>query len=164
MLAWLPIADLLTKVAIALTTGVLGLLAWRINNRQAKTASDKLKLDLFDRRYAVYRGLTEWISDLQGRVVPDEEYTVHILKMQQAQFLFGQDVNDWLAELRKKARAMNHARRVCQEARNEDRDRQRHAEIMEATRSYHALTMEFDRELERTGAIFAPYLDFSKNL
>ena len=160
----LPVADFVTKIVIAALTGVLGYLAYLVAQRQANTASAKLKLDLFDRRYAVYLSLTEFINDRQGRVVPDDEFTSHVRKLDQAQFLFDREVNDWLLELRKKARGMNNARRVSSETRQEGRETTRHAEIMEASKTYSQLTVDFDKELERTGPMFARYLDFSKNL
>jgi hypothetical protein len=161
---WLPVADFVVKIIIASATAVLGLLAWLIARRQAQTASDKLKLDLFDRRYAVYVALTEWISDLQGRVVPDEDFAKHLRKIEPVQFLFAKEVTDWVLELRKKARAMNHARKLLEDARGSQPDDRRHDEIMEANKTYSTLTMEFDRELERTAPLLAPYLDFGKTL
>ena len=161
---WLPVADFGAKIAIAVATSVLGVLAWMLARRQVKIASDKLKLDLFDRRYAVYLALTEWIGDLQGRVVPDEDYGKHMRKIEPVQFLFGDEVKEWVLELRKKARAMNHARKVLAEARGSHPDDRRHDQITEANKTYSALTMEFDRELERTSPLLAKYLDFGKTL
>lgn len=161
---WLSIAEAVARIVLALMTPVLGCLAYTIARRQANIARDKLKLDLFERRYAVYLSVNEWINDLQRRVVPDAEYTAHIRKMEQAQFLFDKDVNDWLRELRKKARSMNHARRLCGETRAEGEASTGHARIVEASNIYSELTLDFDKELERATPIFARYLDFSKNL
>jgi hypothetical protein len=77
--------------------------------------------------------------------------------------VFKKDVREWVLELRKKARATNHVRKTSPETR-EFRDERRHAKFMEANEKYHALTLEFDKELERTPVMFAPYLDFSENL
>lgn len=160
---WLT-ADFGLRAVTTLATIVLGYFAWKIAHRQAQTASDKLKLDLFDRRYAVYLALTNWISDLQGRVVPDDDYTEHMRKIEPVQFLFGKEVNEWVLGLRKKARAMNHARRVMGEIRERNDGERRHDEFMEASKSYTELTKDFDRELERTAPLLAPYLDFGKTL
>jgi hypothetical protein len=161
---WLTIVDTCAKVVIAIMSPILGYFAYKIAKRQADTARDKLKLDLYDRRYAVYLSLNEWINDLQQRVVPDEEYTAHIRKMEQAQFLFGEDVNDWLRDLRGKARVMNRARRESREISAEGQDGPRRGELSAATAKYHELTLSFDGDLDLSGSVFAPYLDFSKNL
>jgi hypothetical protein len=51
---WLPVGDFVAKVAVGVATVGVGVLLWLVAKRQADTARDKLKLDLYDRRYAIY--------------------------------------------------------------------------------------------------------------
>lgn len=71
-------------------------IAWQ----QHKTAKDKVRLDLFEKRFAVYRALIDKVRD------PDAEseygkqiHDTYWEKLQQARFLFGDDVNNYLQEV-----------------------------------------------------------------
>ncbi|MBA4016487.1 MAG: hypothetical protein C0483_04810 [Pirellula sp.] len=164
MPTWALVLDLLIKTATAAATITLGYFAWKIATRQAQIAGDKLKLDLFDRRYAVYVAINDWINDLQGRVVPDAEYTAHIKKIEPARFVFGIEVNEWLKSLRKKARQMNHARRILTQTSGSQYDDISHEERMKADKLYSELTLELDEELERVDDVVSPYLGFGQTI
>lgn len=53
---WLQVGQLFGTLAIG---GVAGIIAWR----QWKTAQDKVKLDLFDRRFAVFMDARRLVSE-----------------------------------------------------------------------------------------------------
>lgn len=144
----------------ALIAAVASLIAWR----QYQTARAKLRLDLNDRRYRVYLRLVAFMNDLQGRVVPDAEYAAHVRRLDQVQFLFDTPLKAWVRSLLRDARSMNNARRVTQRAEHNNPEGIPHETIMEASRTYSRLTLEFDEHLERVDDLFLPYLDFRTNL
>lgn len=81
---WMQIAQLATTVVIGL---IAALIAWR----QWRTARDKLKLDLFDRRLAVFMDVRKVVSEVTqiGKFsdlgLPNEIWS-------RSQFLFGPEI------------------------------------------------------------------------
>ncbi len=148
----------------AAVTAIVAVAALVIAWRQYQTARAKLRLDLYDKRYQVYLALVEFIDDLQGRVIPDAEYTAHVRKLEQMQFLFDKPVDQWVRGLLRDARSMNNARRINQRAQNHNPENIPKEDISEANRTYHRLTSEFDKYREEAVEMFLPYLDFRKNL
>lgn len=74
--------------------------AWR----QHRTAQEKLRLDLFEKRWAVYVALRDFLSVVLRRATIDiEDLRAFTLGAAQAQFLFGQGINDYLAEVKRQA-------------------------------------------------------------
>ena len=153
----------MTSLQVIVTAGiaVLGLMiAWR----QYQTARSKLRLDLYDRRYRVYTDLTAFINDLQGRVVPDDEYTTQARKLEQMPFLFDRPLNEWVHGLLRNARQMNNARRTCSRAQHNNPENISNDKLMQASGTYSRLTIEFDKHLGEAAERFLPYLDFRRNL
>jgi hypothetical protein len=82
-------------------------IAWR----QHKVAQEKLRLDLFEKRYAVYRAFVDKIRAPEVSTGPDD----HTLKIHdafwerllEAKFLFGDDLNKYLKEVWKRSLAMS---------------------------------------------------------
>jgi hypothetical protein len=88
----------LTVLAALLTPTIAGFgiyIAWR----QARTARNKLRLDLFDRRYVIYRAVVETIAKVnrQGYLLaPDlEEF---LLATRGARWLFDDDIGKYIDE------------------------------------------------------------------
>jgi hypothetical protein len=74
--ALMPVATIFAALIAILVTGSLGIAQWRIARAQKDIALDKLKLDLFVKRYAVYdaaRKITEYIVTRKTEVVFDYE-------------------------------------------------------------------------------------------
>ncbi|MFL5330300.1 MAG: hypothetical protein ACJ8C4_15475 [Gemmataceae bacterium] len=170
MIAWLGdehharAVQFFSSCAQVMVTGFLGYFAWRIARRQAQTANDKLKLDLYDRRYKVYECLMSLINDAQGRVIPDPEFATHVRNLEQVQFLFGDEVEEWTKNIRKQLRNMNNARRNSEKTREASPGSLPDEDAADAFREYSKLTVNLDREMQTAALIFMPYLDFSKNL
>lgn len=157
-------ADLVLKIGQVILTVLVALLAGLIASRQANTAQAKLKLDLYDRRFDVYRYLMEFVDALQSRAVPDDEYATLVNKLNQTQFLFGKELRDWMVVLLRDARLMNNARWTTYRAGNGNPDGIPHEEVVEAGKTYSQLTLRFDGQMGIAGEMFGKYLDFSKNL
>src|SRR5437867_5529435 len=98
--------DLLEGLKAA-TPLVIGIALAYIARQQWKTSHNKLKLDLFDRRFAVYEATRSFV----GGITSDMEVeagALHSFKHATAQtpFLFPQPLVDYLAELENKARKL----------------------------------------------------------
>lgn len=84
----LQVAQLLATLAIG---GFAALIAWR----QWKTAQDKVKLDLFDRRFAVFMDVRRVVSEAAslGKI---SDVTLPREIIARGRFLFGQEVYEQL--------------------------------------------------------------------
>lgn len=92
--------DLIAKFIPAGITLVIGGFAAYIAWRQHITAREKLKLDLFEKRYQVFQNLEPYFSDIirQG-VVKDAGVDILIKAIHHSKFLFGKDVQKALDDL-----------------------------------------------------------------
>ncbi len=127
-------AVLEVKMIQALFTGILGVAAWMIakrqvgiSHRQAETAAAKLKLDLYEKRYAVYHALTQFLESLQRRFVLDEEYYQLLRGVSVGDFLFGDEWKSWLRSVLKDCREMNNANGYSLDVHLPDEERQKYA-------------------------------------
>lgn len=85
-----PIATIFAAIIAVLVTGTLGIAQWRIARAQKDIAYDKLKLDLFDKRYAIYLAAAELSRALSPsyKRIPYEEFGKLQYTLQQAEFFF----------------------------------------------------------------------------
>jgi hypothetical protein len=87
----------LGQLAIACAVGYI---AWR----QWKTAHDKLKLDLFEKRFAIWTSVQEFLNDILHNMDVDHPRISHFVwETNNAKFLFGSEVDEYLELIRKKA-------------------------------------------------------------
>ena len=155
---------------------LLGLLALGIARCQADTARDKLKLDQYDRRYAVFRSLYDFTHEARGGIVPLEQVGEYMLALEPARFLFDAEFNEWLAKVVGKLMETNGYReRYADGLRAATRDSceqdgKTYVEPPESAPPSEAERHD-DRKMqaligpnEATVKAFAPYLGFRKNL
>lgn len=90
---WLQVMQALLTPAIALAVGVIAFMQWR-------TAHQKVVLDLFERRMAVYLKLKKSMSliNTSGKVSEASERLLLDVR-NEAEFLFGPDIVEYLEEL-----------------------------------------------------------------
>jgi len=93
----MPIVPLWVVVLSALLTPTIAVLASVIAYRQWRTAQNKLKFDLFDRRLKVYEALTSVL----GRVLThggttNEDQGAYLEGIQNAKWLFGEEIREYL--------------------------------------------------------------------
>jgi hypothetical protein len=89
-----PLATIFAAIIAVLVTGTLGLAQWRIARAQKDIAYDKLKLDLFDKRYAIYQAAQSLSRALMPsyKRIPYEDFGALQYTLQEAEFLFPPDV------------------------------------------------------------------------
>ncbi|KIQ27504.1 hypothetical protein RT95_07370 [Xanthomonas campestris] len=81
---------------------IVAIAAVWVSVQQYKIAEAKLKLDLYDRRMAVYEGFQELIEVVTLDSLTAQNLGKFRLCVRQAGFLFGADVIDFLGEVEKK--------------------------------------------------------------
>ena len=148
------IVRLLSGLLTPLVAVFVAFIAWQ----QFKTARDKLRLDLFDRRYRVYRALMELFTTIHvnGTATLDDVGRFGS-ESDQKRFLFGDDVSSYLTEVRHKAVELHQCQPLIDQ-RNPD-DAKRGAAIEKDLE----LLRWFGKQSDGIAAQkFAPYLDFKK--
>ena len=96
--------DELIKYSRALLTPVIGIIAVRIAYQQYATASARLRLDLFERRIAVYEALMLLLGRiLQAAAITELDLSAFLESRRQSRFLFGTDISLYLEEVYNKA-------------------------------------------------------------
>ena len=88
-----------TTYLAALLTPTVAVFGLVIAYRQFRTARNKLKLDLFDRRYVVYAAVRELFSSIitTGKTSPAQESS-YLIGIRGARWLFGAEVRKYLEE------------------------------------------------------------------
>jgi hypothetical protein len=89
-----------TPIIAVIAAGMGGLIAYR----QWRTAQDRLKLDLFDRRLAIYGALMRFLNSVQieGRV-DDARLFTFLGDTRNAKWLLSQENDAYFDEIRQKA-------------------------------------------------------------
>lgn len=135
----------------------ISVLALAISHRQYVTAHNKLRLDLFEKRFAVYRGLTTLLQKVDGGLT-DEDIARFSFETHAKFFLFGQDVIDFLKVVHDKASDLVHLRAYLEDDRVRDDDkRDRKIEEELALKRWFRETIS-SREHVR---VFTRYLNFA---
>ncbi len=143
-LLFFPIATLFLSIAVVA-------IAWQ----QWRVAENKLRLDLFDRRYKVYDAIRNFLRRMLGEARFDQsDWFEFYAGIADAEFLFGSDVLDYLAQLR--TRALNVRTHQALQSRPQAGDElSRHAE---AENEQLAL---LDEQLTNLTNVFSRYLGFA---
>jgi len=88
----------------ALTAAVIGFLGIYIAWRQWETSAYRLKLDLFEKRFAIYEATIDFILSIRGGgKVLDENLSVFKEKTLAARFIFDDKIADYIKEIREKS-------------------------------------------------------------
>lgn len=138
----------LLPIATFFLSAAVGLVAWL----QWHVARNKLRLDLFDRRYKVFEGTRKF---LQTASFENGELRLFKFATADAEFLFGSDVVEWLAEIREKAAHLITVRTLLARPKDDD-DLAKLAEAQEADLLWLA------NRTDTLTKVFAPYLGFAK--
>lgn len=88
-----------TAYVTALTVPVLTLVGATIAYRQWRTAQNKLKLDLFDKRMVVYQAVRDALGYIASHgKIGSEQQIAYLSGIQAAKWLFGPEVYTYLSE------------------------------------------------------------------
>ena len=104
---WLVIINAMAPLFAAVSTLIIGLIAGYIAWRQWQTNKDKLRLDYYDRRFAVYVATRKFVANaFANGNVAHEELRAYWVDTRQAKFLFNESIEAYLNEI------SNHARHL----------------------------------------------------
>lgn len=84
----------------ALATPTIAYLVYPIGREQKEIAARKLRLDLFEKKFAVYRGVVDLISAVINNRLTEIELTRFRDATAGAVFLFSEDVENYVREMR----------------------------------------------------------------
>ena len=94
----------------AIIAFLVALIAWG----QWQVARNKLRLDLFDRRFKVFDATRKFVASIvRDAKRLDEELFLFYGATSDATFLFGSDVETYLTEIRKRACDMELSQNLC---------------------------------------------------
>jgi hypothetical protein len=145
------------KVMSGLLTPTVAIVGAYIAWRQHKNAQDKLRLDLFDRRFQVYRGVMDLLASIaRDGNISDQDLPNYYKETDQHRFLFKQDLQDYLKEMRQKAIRLRQLNRLIDPDANVP-DEKRDPAIEEEGQLLAWFTDQIDGEVAKR---FTPYLGF----
>ncbi|WP_152528785.1 hypothetical protein [Rhodoferax saidenbachensis] len=147
--------ELIKGLPAALIALGLGFVATRIQQQQAKVATAKLNLDLFERRYKLFEATWHELSQAVQRehiAISNPEFTN---LFPSAQFLFGMEIRDYMDEISKNCTKLW----LIQER---TRANQNIVPQELITAQTDLLKWFAKQAMEDCRARFGPYLDFSK--
>jgi hypothetical protein len=99
----MPFEEIL-KISQGLLTPVIAIVATYVAWQQWKTNRYKLNLDRYDRRMRVYQEVVRFISiGIRDDNYDDDELLNFRPKVSEADFLFGEEVSKYIAELHQRA-------------------------------------------------------------
>ena len=102
--------------------------------RQWRTAQNKLKLELFERRMEVYGAARELLGHITrtGKISLDEQFT-YLGKIQSAKWLFGPEVVQHLDELWEKSADLEMHQSMLSDSDRNDPERAKHIKLKTET-------------------------------
>lgn len=130
------------------------IVAWT-GYQQHKLAKERLKLDLFEKRYAIYNSVQNYLSKIvHDNLNVDAKDSLRLIaETQAAAFLFGKEIPKFIQALvQKSVQLQNTTRQYEKFAAGDERDKLIDAE--------EKLFLEFNEELNSLRSVFAPYLRF----
>jgi hypothetical protein len=139
-----PIATLMVGFAVAF-------IAWQ----QWQVARNKLRLDLFDRRYKVFDATRKFLAVIvRDATFLDSQLLEFYAGTSDAEFLFDADVVDYLAQVRKRAVDMRTHQKLYERMPVGD-ERSRHVQ------AEHEQLLWIGEQITAMTKTFTPYLGFS---
>jgi hypothetical protein len=127
-----------------------------LHGKQWRVADNKLRLDLFDRRYKVYDATRKFLAAiLRDATFTDSQLFEFYGGTSDTEFLFRSEVVDYLAQIRKRALDMRLHRKLF-EPLPVGGEKSRHVQ------AHHDELSWLSDQLTAMTSVFAPYLDFSR--
>jgi hypothetical protein len=134
---------------LSLTVVIIAVLQWRV-------ADNKLRLDLFDRRYKVYDATRNFVAVIiKEATFTDSQLVDFNIGTSDAKFLFGPDIEAYLAEIRKRAVHMRTTHQLLEKPQPSD------DELSRRTRAEYDDLLWLCDQITAMTKTFAPYLGFA---
>jgi hypothetical protein len=132
---------------------IAALVLW-VACQQHLLAKERFKLDLFEKRFAVYKTAEEMLGAIYANWrIETQEFWDYVRGIQDAVFLFGPEIPEYLQILHEKAAKLRATQRKMEAS---SRDEQ----WKELSKSEDVLLQEMEDELRKLKNVFLPYLKF----
>ena len=142
----------------AIASTIFGISAIFFAYQQWLINASKLKLDLFEKRYAVYNGVRKFLSVIvRETTFEDKDLFQYYSDTSDAEFLFSSEVVEFIDQVTTKALRM----RTCQRKYSRLPIGERRSELVEEEGNELEWLMD---QLGNLRKIFSPYLAFSKKI
>jgi hypothetical protein len=147
------LVDLFGKLMVPLIAAIALYIAYQ----QWLTNSQKLKLDLFERRYLIYKNVMNIIRDVTSKANANYEHLSEFHNVTEgAEFLFGSDVNSYLEGLRLN---LIKSAFLTQRYNSHVSDKHPKENIQQINDETHLLRLWFDDQFSKCQKKFSKYLD-----
>jgi len=125
-------------------------IAWK----QYRTNRNNLRLNLYDRMYAVFDGLMTLLSDAQRGEVNDEQLYEFYRRTKQSQFFFGKEISEYLEQIGKNARDLQYLGNMIKDQRLSQKEHEKAVDDRRKVSDWLGAQFEVSRSK------FARYLTF----
>ena len=151
---WIEETTMECQYSLTAITVLIGVFVAFTGWQQYQINKERFKLDLFEKRFAVYKGAQVFLTGvLSGAKVEMAKFLEFRAETQDAKFLFDRDVTDFLAGIDSKALEIWKLREELQDLPKEEERSRLCREQTEATKSL----MD---NLSKLTDVFGPYLRF----
>ncbi len=145
-----PGAALIGAGAAAFIAWRFGSIQARIAEQQARTARNKLRLDLFERRLKVYQAVADYLEDVPKWAPGEAKLDEHLPNFAAVRWLFGKEVSNWVyTELVDEAGKYVMERSALAQAPHD---------VARAALWLTSGSMVLQKQWQRLGEVFGPYL------
>ncbi len=148
------------EISKGLLTPIIAVIATYIAWQQWKVNKQKLKLELYDRRLAIYEEVMQILSIiLRDADASFDDLLKYRTSVSEADFLFEQEIPFYIDEIYQRGIKLHKLNKQCNESKEKNTDGFKDAEIMEKVgKELEWLTKQFDPAKEK----FKQYLEISK--
>ena len=149
-----------TQIVVSSAMGfvivVIAIFQFNISNKQKRIAHQKLKLDLFEKRFQILQCMRDFISHVisTGGADQTEVRKLH-LSVYGGEFLFDRELSDYISDFLERSRKLSAATHVLQ-GQIDPGDRAKFANEMGTQLGW------FVQQYNEIGAKFRPYLHMSE--
>lgn len=152
----MEMAKLIADMVCGFGTFVVAAMVGIITYRQFCTSRDKLRLDLFEKRYAVYGILMNFLANIIGRSrLEAHDIMAFRAKTSDATFFFDSELCQYLVDVYEKAWEFRLANQKLFE--HNPADAQERSQLADHERT---LMLWFDKQIRTAQQTFEPYLKF----
>lgn len=138
-----------------ITAFLAAIVAWT-GYQQHKLSKDKFKLDLFEKRFAVYKGIRRFLSHTLQNGLPSKDTLMELaITTQDAAFLFGPKVSNYIESIRTRALMMKTVHEKYKDLSPCD-------EKSRLIDKEQKIFEDLSNDLLTLNHVFMPYLKFSK--
>jgi hypothetical protein len=139
----------ITTLFLSIAVVVIAVLQWRV-------ADNKLRLDLFDRRYKVYNAARDFLAQIARNTSFDDSRLFEFnAGTSDAGFLFRADVVEHLGEIRRRALNLRTTRKLSEKPQLSDDEVSRYAQADSEDVKW------LGDQMTRITKVFDPYLGFA---